>query len=422
MYCKTILPNGIRVVTEEMPYVHSVALGIWVGAGSRHETDENHGVSHFLEHLLFKGTHRRNAREIAEALESVGGVLNAFTTKEYTCFYTRVLAEYLDLAIDVLSDMFFNSRFDPEDIAKEKKVILEEIKMYEDSPDEIVHDLFAQTVWPGHPLGRAILGTYSSIQELQREGICGYYREHYQGGRIVLAAAGNFKTRDLEDRLAEAFGRRPLGEGGVPCRAPEERAAVSVNVKETGQIQICLGVPGLAQDHPDIYVLQALNNILGGGVSSRLFQLVREDRALAYSVYSYHAGYSDSGLFTVYAGTSPEGALEVIRLILEQMALIKQKGVTEAELKRTKDQIRGNLLLGQENVSQCMSRLGRTELCLGRVITVEETIERLSEVTVDDVQRVARQLFSPQRLSLTTLGPALDDDLDLQSMAVQAGL
>ncbi|HBT47807.1 MAG TPA: peptidase M16 [Peptococcaceae bacterium] len=422
MYSKTILPNGIRIVTEEIPYVHSVALGIWVGAGSRHESDDNHGVSHFLEHLLFKGTYRRNAREIAEALESVGGVLNAFTTKEYTCFYTRVLAEHLDLAIDVLSDMFFNSRFDPEDIVKEKKVILEEIKMYEDSPDEIVHDLFAQTVWPGHPLGRAILGTYSSIQDLQRGGIYKYYQDHYRGGRIVLAAAGNFRTRELEDKLAEAFGGRPLAGGEVSCCPPEERAAVSVNVKETEQVQICIGVPGLAQDHPDIYVLQALNNILGGGVSSRLFQLVREDRALAYSVYSYHAGYSDSGLFTVYAGTSPAGAPEVIRLILEQMAFIKQKGVTEAELKRTKDQIRGNLLLGQENVSQRMSRLGRTELCLGRVVTVEETIERLNEVTVEDVQRVARQLFAPRRLSLTTLGPAPDVELDLQYLAMEAGL
>lgn len=421
MYRKITLANGIRAVSEEIPYVHSVALGVWVRAGSRNETEENHGVSHFLEHLLFKGTEKRTAREIAEALESVGGVLNAFTTKEYTCFYTRVLADHLDLAIEVLSDMFFNSRFHPEDIEKEKKVILEEIKMYEDSPDEMIHDLFAQTVWPGHPLGRAILGTYASIESLDRERIYDYYRQHYNGRNIVLAVAGNFRTGELEDKLEKAFGQRELPGPEVVYCPPRERAAVSINPKDTEQIQICLGTPGLAQDDPDIYALQALNNILGGGISSRLFQLIREDQALAYSVYSYHAGYVDSGLFTVYAGTSPSNARQVIRLILEQLALIKNKGVTEMELQRTKDQIRGNLLLGQENVSQRMSRLGKTELSFGRVITAEEMIERLNKVTVEDVQRVARSLFSPGQISLTTLGPPLEE-MDLKAVALEAGL
>ncbi|MGB9660495.1 MAG: M16 family metallopeptidase [Moorellaceae bacterium] len=422
MYRKITLSNGIRVVSEAMPYVHSVAVGVWVRAGSRHESEENHGVSHFLEHLLFKGTEKRNARDIAEALESVGGVLNAFTTKEFTCFYTRVLSEHLDLAIDVLSDMLFNSRFQVEDIEKEKRVILEEIKMYEDSPDEMVHDLFAQTVWPGHPLGRAILGTYSSVESLDRERICSYYRDYYNGQNIVLAVAGKFQTAELEDKLEKAFGRQELPGSEVVYWAPRERAAISINVKDTEQIQICLGTPGLAQDHPDIYALQALNNILGGGISSRLFQLIREEQALAYSVYSYHVGYVDSGLFTVYAGTSPANARQVIRLILEQLASIKNEGVTEQELKRTKDQIRGNLLLGQENVSQGMSRLGKTELSFGRVITVEEMMERLNRVTVEDVQRVARTLFSPEQISLTTLGPPPDDGWDLKTLAVEAGL
>ncbi|SMB95596.1 Predicted Zn-dependent peptidase [Thermanaeromonas toyohensis ToBE] len=421
MYRKITLDNGIRVVSEEIPFVHSVALGVWVRAGSRNETEENHGVSHFIEHLLFKGTEKRSAREIAEALESVGGVLNAFTTKEYTCFYTRVLAEHLDLAIDVLSDMLFNPRFNLEDIEKEKKVILEEIKMYEDSPDELVHDLFAQTVWPGHPLGRAILGTFQSIEGLNRERICNYYHEHYNARNIVLAAAGNFKTQELEEKLAKAFGQRELPGEPAVYYPPHDRPGISINIKDTEQVQICLGTPGLAQDDEDIYALQALNNILGGGISSRLFQLIREDNALAYSVYSYHAGYVDSGLFTVYAGTSPSNFRQVVELILKQLAILKNEGVTEKELKRTKDQIRGNLLLNQENVSHRMSRLGKTELSFGRVITTEEVIENLTKVTVEDVQRVAKNLFSAQSLSLTTLGPPLEE-LDLKMLARQVGL
>jgi len=421
MYRKIILDNGIRVVSEEIPFVHSVALGVWVRAGSRNETEENHGVSHFIEHLLFKGTEKRSAREIAEALESVGGVLNAFTTKEYTCFYTRVLAEHLDLAIDVLSDMLFNPRFSLEDIEKEKKVILEEIKMYEDSPDELVHDLFAQTVWPGHPLGRAILGTFQSIEGLNRDQICNYYHKHYNAQNIVLAAAGNFKTEELEEKLATAFGQRELPGEPVIYYPPQGRPGVSINIKDTEQVQICLGTPGLAQDDRDIYALQALNNILGGGISSRLFQLIREDNGLAYSVYSYHAGYVDTGLFTVYAGTSPSNFRQVVELILKQLALLKNEGVTEKELKRTKDQIRGNLLLNQENVSHRMSRLGKTELSFGRVITTEEVIENLDKVTMEDVQRVAQNLFSVQNLSLTTLGPPLEE-LDLKMLAREAGL
>lgn len=421
MYRKITLDNGIRVVSEEIPFVHSIALGVWVKAGSRNETEENHGVSHFIEHLLFKGTEKRSAREIAEALESVGGVLNAFTTKEYTCFYTRVLAEHLDLAIDVLSDMLFNPRFNPEDIEKEKRVILEEIKMYEDSPDELVHDLFAQTIWPGHPLGRAILGTFQSIEGLNRDHICNYYHKHYNAQNIVLAAAGNFKTQELEEKLAKAFGKRQLPGEPAVYYPPQDRAGISINIKDTEQVQICLGTPGLAQDDGDIYALQALNNILGGGISSRLFQLIREDNALAYSVYSYHTGYVDSGLFTVYAGTSPSNFRQVVELILKQLAFLKNEGVTEKELKRTKDQIRGNLLLNQENVSHRMSRLGKTELSFGRVITTEEVIENLNKVTTEDVQRVAKNLFSAQRLCLTTLGPPLEE-LDLKILASQVGL
>ncbi|MBC7325361.1 MAG: insulinase family protein, partial [Moorella sp. (in: Bacteria)] len=318
--------------------------------------------SHFLEHLLFKGTTRRTARQIAEELEAVGGVINAFTTKEYTCYYSRVLAEHMDLAIDVLSDMFFNSLLDDQDIEKEKKVILEEIKMYEDSPDELVHDLFARTIWPGHPLGRAILGTSESVAGLNRDLIYRYYQEQYNSANIVLAAAGKFHTAELLAKLQAAFGLKTCPGKGKEYSPPQVRAGVSINVKDTEQVQICLGVPGLPQDDAGIYALQALNNILGGGLSSRLFQLIREEQALAYSVYSYHAGFVDSGLFTIYAGTSPDNYRQVVELMLEELAAVKNRGITSQELKRTKDQIRGNLLLGQENVNHRMSRLGKTEL------------------------------------------------------------
>jgi predicted Zn-dependent peptidase len=421
MYQKNILDNGIRVVSEEVPFANSIALGVWVRTGSRDEDETNQGVSHFLEHLLFKGTTRRTARQIAEELEAVGGVINAFTTKEYTCFYTRVLAEHLDLAIDVLSDMLFNSLLAAEDIEKEKKVILEEIKMYEDSPDELVHDLFAQTIWPGHPLGRAILGTYESVTNLNRDIIYRYYQEQYNSANIVLAAAGKFNTAELVTKLQAAFGLKTCPGKEGEYLPPRSQARVSINIKDTEQVQICLGVPGLPQDDTAIYALQALNNILGGGLSSRLFQLIREEQALAYSVYSYHAGFSDSGLFTVYAGTSPDNYHQVVGLILEEIASLKNKGVTAQELKRTKDQIRGNLLLGQENVNHRMSRLGKTELTFGRVITAEEVIERLNEVTEDDVQAIARRIFQPEYLSLTTLGPEVEP-LDLAERARQAGI
>lgn len=421
MYQKTIFNNGIRLVSEEVPFVNSVALGVWVRTGSRYEDEANQGVSHFLEHLLFKGTTRRTARQIAEELEAVGGIINAFTTKEYTCFYSRVLAEHLDLAIDVLSDMFFNSLMASEDIEKEKKVILEEIKMYEDSPDELIHDLYAQTIWPGHPLGRAILGTYDSVANLNRDIIYHYYQEQYNNKNIVLAAAGKFSTPELVAKLEAAFGQRSCqGEEGK-YSPPHNHITVSNHFKDTEQVQICLGVPGLPLGDADIYTLQALNNIFGGGLSSRLFQKIREEKALAYSVYSYHAGFVDCGLLTVYAGTSPPNYQQLVQLILAEMASLINDGVTPLELKRTKDQIRGNLLLGQENVSQRMSRLGKTELSFGRVITAEEVIERLNQVTEADVQAVARRHLQAELICLTTLGPQVEP-LDLVTLARQAGI
>lgn len=418
MYLKTELPNGARLVVEEVPHFHSAALGLWIRAGSRNECPENNGVSHFLEHLLFKGTEHRSAKKIAQELEAVGGILNAFTTKEHTCFYAKILAEHLPLAVDVISDMFYHPLLDQDDIEKEKKVILEEIRMYDDSPDELVHDRFARAVWQEHPLGWSILGTHDSVANLSHEKVSQYYSDYYIPSNIVVAVAGRVDAEEITSRLAPVFGE-PKAMGREPrYEPPVPHSVVEIIPRETEQLQICLGTPGLAQDDSMVYALQVLNNVTGGGLSSRLFQEVREERGLAYSVYSYHSTFLDSGLFTVYAGTAPNNAEEVVEIILRELGKIKKDGITQEELRRSKDQLRGNLLLGMENVSNRMSRLGKTELSFGRVITIEEMLEQINQVTLEDVQRLAEKLFVPQKFALTAIG-SLDKEIDIKAMAAQ---
>lgn len=421
MFHKEELSNGLRVVTEEIANVHSVALGVWVKTGSRNELPALQGVSHFLEHMMFKGTGRRTARRIAEELDEVGGQLNAFTTKEYTCYYTKILTEHTELGLDILGDMLFHSNMDPREIEKEKNVIIEEIKMYEDSPDELVHDLFAQAVWEGHPLGRAILGTSSTVQQLDHAQIIEYYHQHYTADQIVVAAAGSLKHAQLMRLIEPLFAAVPRGHVRNQDAVPVPKVRVSMTSKDTEQVQVCLGAPGLAQDDKRIYPLQVLNNVLGGGLSSRLFQEIREERGLAYSIYSYHSAYKDTGLFTVYAGTSPHTLAPVLELILQQLAGIKQKGITSEELQRTKQQVRGNLLMGLENITNRMSRLGKTELCHHRVITTEEVLERIEAVTHQDIQELVEIIFQPGQLALTTIGPVIEG-LDWNNMVATAGL
>ncbi|WP_366921729.1 insulinase family protein [Metallumcola ferriviriculae] len=417
MYRKQELANGVRVVTEEIPSVHSAAVGIWIGCGSRDESEQQLGLSHFLEHMFFKGTKNRTAKQIAEQLDAVGGHLNAFTTKEYTCLYAKVVAEHLGLAIEVLSDMYFNSLFAELDLAKEKKVVLEEIKMYEDSPDELVHDLFSETVWQDHPLGRPILGSAESVSSLGKDQVIEYLYKQYVPENTVLAVAGNIKHHEVVNRLDDVFGQFRRN-GGKRLMSPAVFQARSRNfAKDTEQLQICLGVPGLSQDDKDIYALYALNNMLGGGLSSRLFQEIREERGLAYSIYSYHTSYSDTGLFTIYAGTSPENYQELIEVILKEIYSFKNKGVTEVELQRTKDQIKGNLLLGMENVSSRMSRLGKTELSFDRVVTAEEIVKEINTVTRQDIHMVAERLFNRASFSSTTIGQTNNELLWPQLLA-----
>ena len=405
MYQKTVLPNGVRIITEEIEHVRSAAIGIWVGAGSRDEREGYEGISHFMEHMFFKGTERRTARALAESLEAVGGQLNAFTTKEYTCYYVRVLDEDLDLAIDVLSDMFFHSLFDEMEIEKEKNVVIEEIKMYEDSPDELIHDIFSEHVWNEHPLGKPILGTEESIRALSRDKIMQFLSEHYAPDNVVIAVAGKIKHEDVVAKLSDQFGTFRRGGRRVLEGTPIGLTVEHYQKKDTEQMHILLGVPGLGQDDDDIYAMHIFNNILGGGLSSRLFQKIREQRGLAYSVYSYHAAYVDTGLFAIYAGTSPKNTKEVIECILQELKEIKQQDITEGELVRTKAQIKGGLYLGLEAVSSRMSRLGKTELTYNRVLSPEEVIEKLEKVTLEDVSRLIGRLWQREKISIMTLGP-----------------
>lgn len=421
LYQKHVLPNGVRVITEEIEHVRSVAIGIWVGAGSRDEREGYEGISHFIEHMFFKGTQRRTARDLAESLEAVGGQLNAFTTKEYTCFYAKVLDEDLDLAIDVLSDMFHGSLFDEQEIEKEKKVVIEEIKMYEDSPDEIIHDLFSEYVWGEHSLGKPILGTEKSVQSLTRAKILDYLSHHYAPDNLVIAVAGNIKHQEILATLTPLFGDFRRGGRRVLEGTPTGQTVQKLVTKDTEQAHLIIGVPGLGQDDPDIYPMHIINNVLGGGLSSRLFQEIREQRGLAYSVYSYHSTYVDTGLFAVYAGTSPGNAEEVVECILGEIKDVKNNGITEGELERTKAQIKGNLYLGLESVNSRMSRLGKTELTYDRVLTPEEVVEKLERVTLDDIQRVMNRLWLAEKISLVMVGPA-KHEVDLADLIKRVGI
>ena len=405
MYQKVTLDNNVHILTEEVPHVRSVAVGFWVDVGSRDENPEINGISHFIEHLMFKGTRRRTAKEIAEALDAVGGQLNAFTTKEYTCYYARVLDEYFDLAVDLLCDMLFESKFNARDIDRERNVIIEEIKMYEDAPDELVHDIFAGSMWQGHALGRPIIGTAEVIADLSRERILDFYETYYRPGKMVVSVAGNVRHEEVVNKLQPILKEKG---GMVPVRemiTPAPHRGITCRNKETEQVHLCVGTPGLSLDHERIYVFQIVNTILGGGLSSRLFQEIREQKGLVYSVYSYHSSYHDSGLFCVYAGLSKQNVDEVLDLILKQVRDIQLSGVKEEELQRAKDQLKGNLYLSLENVNTRMSRLGKSQLYLGKVIPPEEIVAKVNKVTAAEVQELAREMLRPDLFSLAAIGP-----------------
>ena len=409
MYRKSILPNGVRVVSEAIPYVKSVTLGIWVGTGSRSEEEHNHGISHFIEHMVFKGTNNRSAKDIAETVDEVGGQLNAFTGKEYTCYYIKVLDTHLELALDVLSDMLLSSNFDGEDINREREVVLEEVHMYEDTPDELVHDIHLSHIWAGHALGRNILGTIPSIEKFDNSLIREYYNEFYTPDNIVIAAAGNLNHERLEELAERYFGKMTGNRQQKQIAPPKIVPVNTVQIKAIEQVHLCLGTTSVSQSSPDIYTMHILNNILGGGISSRLFQSIREDKGLAYSIYSYQTNYSDCGLFTIYAGTRPSNTAQVTELIRQNIVELKAQGITPRELTKTKEQLKGSLLLGLESSSSRMSRIGKMELTLGKYITLDEIVTKIDKVSLEDLRQITQELFIPETLCFTALGPVTEE-------------
>lgn len=389
---KTQLKNGLRVVMEKIPTCRSVSFGIWVKTGSRNERPELGGISHFIEHMLFKGTERYSAKDIAEQFDAIGGNVNAFTSKEYTCYYAKVLDEHLPIAVDVLADMFFRSLFEAEELRKEKNVIVEEISMYEDTPDDMVHDLVTQAAYGEHPLALPILGTEEQLRTMESEHLREYMREHYTIENTVISLAGNIDERVI-DLLEQHFGDFADRGSSAPLAAPDFLGDLKFHRKKTEQNHICLSFPGLPVGDEKQYAMVLLNNALGGGMSSRLFQEIREKRGLAYSVYSYHSSHADSGLFTVYAGTAPRQTKEVLELTKEILHDVAVNGITGSELSKGKEQLKGSLILSLESTGSRMNRLGKNELMLGRHYTLDEMIARIEAVTMEDVNHVLKGMF-----------------------------
>jgi predicted Zn-dependent peptidase len=409
---RTEFTSGLRVVTERMPGVRSVSIGIWVLAGSRDERPAISGHCHFLEHLLFKGTDTRTALDIAEAFDAVGGDVNAFTAKEYTCYYARVLDRDLEMAVDYLVDMLQHSTISAQDLAAESDVILSEIDMHEDSPEDVVHDVFTEALWPGHPLGRPILGTKDRIASSTRASVRGFYRRHYVPGRLVISVAGNVRHDKLLAMLATRMDvGRPLGARGRSAkefranhRAPKPSGAGVVKHKPVEQAHVVLGTNGLPRTDPDRFAFLIVNTVLGGGMSSRLFQEIREKRGLAYTAYSYHSQYTEAGVFSAYAGTTPGKAAEVIALMRHEIEAVRDGGITTEEFERAKSHVRGSTVLSLEDPGSRMSRLGKSEIAHGEILTLDETLRRVGAVTLDDAHAVAEQVLS-RPMTLAVVGP-----------------
>jgi predicted Zn-dependent peptidase len=409
---RTEYTSGLRVVTERMPGVRSVSIGVWVLAGSRDERPAISGHCHFLEHLLFKGTDTRSALDIAEAFDAVGGDVNAFTAKEYTCYYARVLDRDLELAVDHLADMLRHSTITTPDLRGEADVILSEIDMHEDTPEDVVHDVFTEALWPGHPLGRPILGTKERIKASTRASVRGFYRRHYVPGRMVVSVAGNVKHDALLAMLADRMDvGRPLGARGHSNKelrahraAPKPSGEHAIKTKKVEQAHLVLGTNGLARTDPDRFAFLIVNTALGAGMSSRLFQEIREKRGLAYTAYSYHAQYTEAGMFSAYAGTTPSRAAEVLGLMRRELEDVRDGGLTREEFDRAKSHVKGSTVLSLEDPSGRMSRLGKSEIAHGEILTLNETLARVQAVTLDDAHRVAHQVLS-QPMTLAAVGP-----------------
>lgn len=413
-YERTVLPNGIRVLTEKISNVRSVSLGFWVKLGSRDEQYQTLGSTHFLEHVLFKGTKKRSSMDISEAFESLGAEFNAFSAKENTCFYSRLLDEHLSVGIDVISDMLLDSLLKKEDIEAERKVILEEIGMHEDAPDEQVHDIFVQTMWPRHPLGKPVIGTRDSILNMTHSSLIDIYNDGYTNDNIVVAAAGDIEHSTVLNMVESAFSdtTRQIGKIKRHEEIPKKISSVKVFPKQTEQAHLTLGYQAINAHSPKRFALFILDTILGGGMSSRLFQEIREKRSLVYSIYSSHALYAETGFVQVYAACNPKNIKTVTKKILDEIENIKANGITEAEYKRGQENIKGSLILSLESTSHRMGRLGKAEIIHGEILSLDEIIDRVNNVTIDDVNNLAKELFDNKKLVVSAIGPVDDSVFD----------
>ncbi len=402
---RTVLPNGLIVLTERMEHLRSVAMGVWIKSGSRCEAPEINGISHFVEHMLFKGTRSRSAQHIAREMDSIGGNLDAFTGKETICFNVKSLADHVPIALDVLTDLVLNPTFASTEIERERGVILEEIKIDEDNPDVLVHELFTQNFWKDHPLGKPILGTTQTVGRLDQKKLFDYHAGRFRGGNMIFSAAGDLQHDEFVEAVSQKFAPLLPGEPAFETQTPLASARILLqNKKALEQVQLCLGVPAPPITDDNRFATLILNTILGGGMSSRLFQTIREERGLAYAIYSDLSPYSDTGSLCVYAGTSAGKALEVVDLVMAEFRNLKENPLSEEELKRGKDQLKGNILMGLESSNSRMANLARQEMYFHKFFTAEEVIARIEAVTAEQIQEMAKRLFVPDRIAITLLG------------------
>jgi predicted Zn-dependent peptidase len=400
---ETTLTSGIKVITEEMPEAESSTIGVWVRTGSRNETKKINGISHLIEHMLFKGTVRRSALDISREIESVGGVLNAFTSREYTCFYAKVLNKDVSRAADLLSDIFMNSTFDGAELDKERMVILQEIKMVEDTPDDIIHDLYSERFWKGHPLGYSILGTEATIGSMDRDAVLDYYRRHYLSDKVFITAAGGVRHGKLTGLLKGTFGKIKMEKRETGLKPPTPTPGVRLVMRDLEQVHFCLGVPVPPQADPGRYRLYLLNTILGSGMSSRLFQEIREKRGLAYSIFSYLSLYKDTGALTVYSAAEKKSFSKIVRLVLKGFSDLR-KGVSAKELREAKSHLKGSMLLGLETSENRMTKLARDEIYFGEIIPISRIVKTIDRVTPSEIKKTAKEILDPAKLTLAAIG------------------
>lgn len=413
MYKIVKLSNGIRLVYEKIPFVRSLSIGVWIKTGSRNEEIDNSGISHFIEHMMFKGTEKRSAKDIAESIDNIGGQLNAFTGKECTCYYTKTLDSHLELSVDVLSDMLFNSRFDNKDIDIERKVISEEIDMYEDSPEELVHDVLSEVVWDGNSLGYPILGDVKSLNKIDRKAILQYIEKNYTPQNIVISVAGNFNEDELYDIINRYFGTmKPNNNFLSSYKNTEFKIGSKTKEKDTEQVHICIGFEGIEHGNDELYSLLAVNNIFGGGMSSRLFQKIREEKGLVYSIFSYPSSYKNAGLFTIYAGMNPEQLQTVVNMVRDEISILIKDGISMDELAKSKEQLKGNYILGLESTSSRMNSIGKSELLLGYINTPDEVLEKIDSISMNNVSDVIEKVFDINRMSFSAVGRVKETSLE----------